>query len=478
MLLKWFPKLKENKIIQLINEVFYSKYYIIAVGLLVFLCHGFSFEIPLFYLAVIVGIVIPSLLCEDLISLVAPLAMFYSSISLRINSVHMESSLFGGANKIHLIVLVTLIFLFVLGRLVFDIYTNKERRVRPALLLGYIFLAPCFILGGLFSSYWKMDTILYGLVVFLSLSGVYFILLYIIDWKKVPKDYYAWLVTVYGLVVAFEVFFIVLKIKAGHTEYISTQDQIFTGWGMRNNIAGQIVICMAGPIYLAYKSSKFTLLYLTFPFIMLVGILLTNSRGGTVVGLLILIASLVAFAILGKKIQKFELLGVLCAAAIATAIVFIVKKEEMYQLFARFFDSRPDISDIKDFTQGRNVTWEHGLEHFKESSLFGVGFYQCKDYRFENFSTSFIPARYHNIYIQLLASTGVMGFAAYIYHRYQTLVLTFKKPTIEKIMIYMTIVGIVFCSFVDNTFFNLGPGLNYCIALAFIEGINISEKSI
>ena len=477
MLLKWFPKLKENKIIQLLNEVFYSKYYIIAVGLLVCLCHCFSFEIPLFYLAVSLGIIVPTLLCDDLISIVAPLAMFYSSISLKGNSVHMDSSLFGGSNKIHLFVLVSLIAVCVISRLIFDLITKKERRVKPSLLLGYLFLGPCFILGGLFSSYWKGDTILYGLIVFLSLSGVYFLLLYLIDWKKVPKDYYAWLITVYGLAVAFEVFFIVLKIKSGHTEYISWYNQMYTGWGMRNNIAGQIVLCIAGPIYLAYKSIKLSWLYLLFSVIMLAGILLTNSRGGTVFASLILIASLVYFLIKSNKIQRFELLGVTCAVLIFAAVIFVVKKEEIVELLSRFFSKKPDISDIGDFTSGRNATWQHGLDHFKESSLFGVGFYQCTDYRFENFSTSFVPARYHNIYVQLLASMGVMGFAAYLYHRYQTIMITFKKPTLEKTLAFTSIAAIVLCSLVDNNFFNMGPGLNYCIALAFIEGINITESS-
>ena len=36
--------------------------------------------------------------------------------------------------------------------------------------------------------------------------------------------------------------------------------------------------------------------------------------------------------------------------------------------------------DIAKLTEGRIDTWKHGIAHFGENELFGVGFYQCEDY--------------------------------------------------------------------------------------------------
>lgn len=475
MLLYLFPNLKDNALIKLINKFFYSKFYIIAIGLIVLLCHTFSFEIVYYYFAAIGLVGIPALFCEDMISVVPPLAMTYSSVSLKSNNTRFDTTIVGGANKIHLIVIVAIIFVFVLTRLVFNLIKDKESRIKPALLTGYVVLGACYLLGGFLSPYYKKDTVLYGLVAFLSVSGCYFLLLYLIKWKKVPKDYYAWVMTVYGLVVAFEVFFIVIKIKTGYEEYMSWHDQIFTGWGMRNNIAGQIVLCVAAPVYLAIKNKKFSAIFLILPFIMLFGALLTNSRGGSLFSALIIAGALVIFFLKTQKNQKYQCLGVLGGVLLVSLVVFLIKRQEITELLVRFFDKKPDISDVNDFSQNRDIVWHHGFMHFIERPLFGVGFYQCADYRFINFSTSFVPARYHSIYIQFLASTGIFGLAAYFYHRYQTLRITFKQPSLEKTFIYLSVAGLIICSIIDNNFFNLGPGLNYCIALAFIEGLNIQD---
>ena len=331
-----------------------------------------------------------------------------------------------------------------------------------------------FILAGLFSIYYEAKHILYPVVVFLSLSFCYFILLFVIDWKKTEKSYFAWVMTFYGLVISCEVIYIVISIKMGNTIFISNLGQIFTGWGMRNNIAGQISLCVAAPIYLAIKSKK-PLIYLWMPLFMIVSCFLVNSRGGALTSCLIFVIAIIIYFVKVDKIARIKGIAMLGAVTLAGIVLFVVKFNAVKELLSRFFASIGE-SDMYVITQGRNETWMHGMSDFFENTLFGVGFYQCKDYIFYNFTTGFVPARYHNIYIQFLASTGLFGIAAYFYHRAQTLFITFKKPSLEKTFIYFTVLALVISSLTDNHFFNIGPGLNYCMALAFIEGMNILEE--
>jgi O-antigen ligase len=149
---------------------------------------------------------------------------------------------------------------------------------------------------------------------------------------------------------------------------------------------------------------------------------------------------------------------------------FFLFKEPIKDTLFRFFDGL----NTKTLDQ-RYSGWVDGLTNFIEHPPLGVGFFHFDGYKFNNFSTGFVPPRYHNTIIQFLASTGFLGLIAYGFHRYQTIRITFKKPTLEKTFIFLSISALLLASLVDNNFFNLGPGLNYCVALACIEGINIQN---
>ena len=473
MLLEFMPQLKGNKIVALINKFLYSRLYIALIGLLVLLCNIFSFEIAYFYIAVSLGAIIPCLLCEDYLPAVAPISMTYVSISYKSNNVSLGTSLFGGGKVVHLFVLLGLIVLFIIPKLIYDIVKHKERRVRPALWLGYLLLLPCYVLGGLFSPYYDGKTAIFGFVNFLSISGVYFVLLYAINWKNVRKDYFFWLMMTLGLVVAVETLFMYIATALGSPFYHEIEsNSIYTGWGIRNNIAFVMCICVAAPLYLAIKSKKLSWLYVLTSGFLVSCCFLTASRGGFFTSVLVFIAGLVILFIKSHKIQRISAGIVLGVLFIGALLFFLLGRNIVDYAFPRFFAPDELIA-----LNGRDFDWDGGARHFLENKIFGVGFYQCQSYQFENFSTGFMPPRYHNIYIQLLASTGLLGLCAYLFHRYETLRMTFTKPTLEKTFIYLTVIAIVATSLVDNHFFNMGPGLNYCVALAFIEGLNIKTKN-
>lgn len=478
MLLTLFPSLKENGIISLINRFLNSVYYILFIGIGTLLCNLFGLEIPWYYAIVCFALLLPSLISEDLVTVIAPLAMTYSSVSMKNNSIKYNTSLFKGSNLVHFIILVSLIAVFFISRLVFDLINNKERRVKPALLWGYVILFFAYLFGGLLSPYYNIETIRYSLVNFFCISLVYFVLLFTINWRKISNQYYFWIMLVYGLVISIQVFYMFIISKSGSDAFTSWDGHMYTGWGMKNNIAGQITLCVTAPIYLAIKNKKLAFCFLTIPFIMIVAILLTNSRGGTFISLLLLIAAFIIYFIKSNKNQKIQGLVIICSCVIGFLVYFLIKKDAVLMYCKHIFDGNLFSDNIDAVSTGRITTWLHGLEDFSENELFGVGFYQCHDYQFVNFQSGFVPPRYHNIYIQFLASMGVFGLFAFFLHRYQSLKITFKDLTLEKLLIYFTVLGLILTSCFDNHFFNFGPGLNYCIALAFIEGQNIKNKIV
>ena len=462
MLLKFFPSLRETLFYKVIKWFYYSYVYVALIGVMTLLTCIFGLEMIDYYLVIILGGVIPSLILDDMTPAIAPLAMTYSSVSLISNNADEGKVLY--SNFAHLYIHITLIAVFVLGRFVFDMITIKERRkIYPSLLVGYILFGVSLIFGGLMSGFYSKKNFVFGLVEMLSLSGCYFILLYIIDWKKMKKNYFFYVMMTYGIVIALEVLYIIV---------IKRSDDITTGWGIRNNIAGQMCLCVCAPIYLAITSKKLSWLYSLASIFILFGIGSTNSRGGAGAGLIMFVAGFALLFIFGGMAQRIQGAAVIGAMFLALVILMVFIPNQLLEYFGRLTGVDGSYNIFKD---GRMQIWKDGMAQFMAHPGFGVGWYECTAGTAKNFSFHFIPPRYHNTYVQVLASLGLFGAVTFIYHRYEVFKEAFARPTKEKTFVMLSIIGLLLAALVDCHFFNLGPGLNYTIALAFINGFNIQN---
>ena len=462
MLIKLFPSLENNKLITLLNKFLYSYYYVAFMALLTCLTSLFGFEIYTYYLYVLFGGLLPCLFCKDMTPVFAPLGMAYSSVSLISNNSVKGKSLFGG-RWYHLYILLALIVLVIGARFIFELVTNKEKRhYKPYLLIGYVVFGLSCMTAGLGSPYYNMKEFTFGLVELLALSGCYFLLIYLIDWKNLRKDYFAWLMMLYGLCLVVEVF--TLKI-------INQGGAIRTGWGVNNNVAGQLCLCLGGPIYLAIKN-KWAPIYLAIEGFMILAIGFTNSRDGALMGVIICLGSLVIYFIKTNKRKRIEMIALGALASVLFVVFAFIFTDTFVLLFPKLSGYQGDPVSL----HGRNKIWQNAYENFIANPAFGLGWYQCKMGRSDYFSYGFIPGRYHNTFFQVLGSLGIFGLVAFAIHRYQTIKMTFKNPSLEKTFIFICILGLLLTSLFDCHFFNLGPGLNYCILLAMIEGENIRRK--
>ena len=465
MLTKIFPTLASLKIIKAINWFFYSYIYVALIAVLTACSCIFGFEMYAFYVYVACACVIPCLICGDMAPLLAPLAMAFASISLKSNNSAEGAVLFAG-NWHHLIILTSIIFVSIVTRLIFNLVTNKEiRQYRPYLLWGYLIFGFTLVFAGLGSQNFSFKDIRFGLVEFAALFGVYFLHMYLIEWKDVRNNYCIWLMLFYGIALSAEV--IVIQI-------LNKGKGVQTGWGCNNNVAGQLCMCIAAPVYFAIRK-KISPVFLLIGFIFAICVALTNSRGGTFMMIVLALASLVILFIKGRWIKRI--------ASIVTVVVLL-------GIFFGFFFGFRDVSEVlfgrllhtfddkKNFfsLSGRIPIWVEGWHNYLSNRAFGTGWYSAPSGGLGNyFSYSFMPPRYHNTFFQLIGGMGTLGLLAYIYHRYQTVRMTFTKPMLEKTFLFLSILGLLLTSLLDCHLFNLGPALNYGILLAAIEGINLKE---
>ena len=108
-----------------------------------------------------------------------------------------------------------------------------------------------------------------------------------------------------------------------------------------------------------------------------------------------------------------------------------------------------------------------------DEPLVGKGFTACETVQWGNHSDNpFWPARYHNTYVQILATCGLIGLVAYIYHRVQTVKIVMKDFNHEKLFMAIGILAIILISLIDCHLFNVGPAIIYSGLLLFIEKQN------
>ena len=84
---------------------------------------------------------------------------------------------------------------------------------------------------------------------------------------------------------------------------------------------------------------------------------------------------------------------------------------------------------------GAAILWEKALIAFKDNRLFGIGFGAFQTYFSDNYHISGISAYLtHNIYIGLLAETGIVGTVIYLSFMISCLVATVKlrKSVLEQ----------------------------------------------
>ena len=148
------------------------------------------------------------------------------------------------------------------------------------------------------------------------------------------------------------------------------------------------------------------------------------------------------------------------------------------------FEKVPSIADVLDGDlvlndSGRLDLYRTGFERFLQNPVIGQGFYSY-DYDLFDFATvesfsSFFPPRWHNTIIQILATSGVVGILAYIYHRCQTVCLFIKRRSVSKAYIGIYFLVLLGMSLLDCHFFNVGPTLFYSMALAVVEYAELKD---
>lgn len=463
MLVQIFPRLLGNRAVLSARRFFNSVWYLLMIAAATACANVFSLELPVYYFYLVCGIA-ASLFAEDAYPVLPVFCFAYMSVSAPNNpATNVGSSVFHQpVFLLHVAFIALSAVIFLVGRLVVELIAHPKRRRVPALSVGFLALGASYVLGGLLSGFYGGRTALFGFAEICSLGLVYFYFYYTVDWKARGAHACAVLFTCIGLCVAAEIVGMYFLPGVFGEDGVD-RSKLVTGWGMYNNVGCVMAMCLPAPFYFA-ATRKGGWRYNLLGNLFMLAVAFTQSRASILFGGCVYLAC--AAAVLVKTRGKERLAHVAVYAAVV--LVCAVGAAALWEKVAALFRS---LLDIGFHENGRLETYKEGFSQFLSAPVFGVGFYECHGFQWGQLPpTSFLPPRYHNTYIQLLACGGGVAMLAYLVHRVQTLRLLFRRPSVEKTFIALSVVALVLTSLLDCHFFNFGPGILYSALLAFAEG--------
>lgn len=515
-------KIKQSKTADILKRVLSDKYFPFATAFVTVFFYYLNLEIITIYFIALTGMTMV-LLLDDL----TPLISNFLFMSIMISVKHSPSTFQVGAGNgsdyitqpailAQLVVLVCLYVVAAFTRLALTIKQNRFKTTPvfwTLAVFGFI-----LILNGVFSSRYKILDLAYGVFLAFCFIAIFCIVKDNISCTKESYEKLAFAFFAFSVALLAEL--IAKYITAGVISGgIVDRRRLAFGWGMYNNLALLMLLCVPSIMYLA-GTQKYGFLYFIYSILFSIGVVFTMSRQAWVGLLVIYLVSLVALLLLGK--YKLINLIITCAVALMLIILYTTMKDKLMLLlsdtpdsdgkrttvllllgavyivaisallikcknkiikysiaggsvfvillFALIFHEKTYglLLKLIETSNGRSELWQDAIDNFKTSPVFGIGFFVNLHNDPGFAGMEIIPNMYHNTFFQLLGACGIFALIAYLVHRVFTVISFCKNITAERSYIGLTILGILITTLFDNHLFYILPTIIYSFLLAIM----------
>lgn len=445
-----------NKTLLRLRWFFNSKLYPLILVFFALISHTFSIEE--LGITIILATALPALLiCDDMKFFISPLIVFIFMFSEKSVS---SGKFYKTPYLVAILCGAIVLSLFLIAH--FVIYRksiNIKGFTSSRLTWGIIFLSASILLNGAlnFENY-QFENLIYASAFILALFLVFFV--FSINTKESSSliDYVIFVLFLVSIMLTLQLYLsFINQIQIVNGQIV--KESIKVGWGMWNNIGGMLAFLLPVHFYYASKIKTLGPLFYLTALLSFAAIALTLSRSSLLTSAIIIVICAIICCFKGNnKIANRIITGVLATLCIIGIIALWGKISSILgDYLTRGFDDN-----------GRFEMYLHGLFNFIENPIFGGGFYSS--YATEHMFIAFLPYRYHNTVIQMMATCGCFGILAYMYHRYQTVMLFWeKKKRLSTIFSGLCIVALLLSSMLDNHFFNLYPTFIYAVILVAVE---------
>lgn len=235
-------------------------------------------------------------------------------------------------------------------------------------------------------------------------------------------------------------------------EYISRRAELAEGlrvipFQWRNNASTLLMLAMPFAFYLARKNFAWSAAAVLAYF----EIVFTGSRGGLIFGTIELFLCLAVMFIIDKK-HRFHIFALVSVFGVALIIASKLFMDVINYTVQRMFDPKENSIRFELF--------KRGIEDFKANPLFGRGLAYMGN-RDIHKSAKHTLCWYHCSFIQVLASCGLTGAAAFIYLNVLRIKTFIKNLSYFSIILFLSFIGLEMMSLVNPGIFAPFPYLMY-----------------
>jgi len=435
---------------QTADKFYNSVWYIIAIGIICIIAH--SFNIPITGAAILTVLLVPSLIfCKNSFVLVPIMCMagFVLSYETKPNRGY-----FNDAWKISILCVLAVI---IITAIVFNlVYYRKWRLMfkKAYLSISIAILSGALLVGGIGAPLFSPMGVLMALAISIVLFLPYSFLLNCGEYSgRKTIEYFAWTMIVMATVIFAAVF---LQYIRNDFDMTAPKNFLELGYAISNSAAAIVLITMPITFYMIYVYKHGYLFFIAIA-MELATIMLTFSRASIVIALPGTLITAIGLCFKKKKgrIGYYIACGIMCAIAIAIMVYY---REYIFGEINKFLTGVGTGS-------GRTPIWKEGFEEWKKTPIFGIGVWYLPQVNTGHYYHS-----YHCTPLTYLYCNGIVGLAAYLYHRYKTVRLTFSaKLTAERIFAAMSVLVLLLNSLLDIYMSEPLHLVYYSILLALIE---------
>lgn len=223
--------------------------------------------------------------------------------------------------------------------------------------------------------------------------------------------------------------------------------------------------------------------------ILMMAIIMAGKRSILLWGIL---AALATYYFSASKKDKIRRIMIPAITLIIGIIIFFLTTNLFNSIpfFERIIDTINGLKAGKDITSGRTILYGGAWELFKENPILGIGWEQ-----YANVTSGWFFSRdlsVHNVYLQLLSETGLVGFVAVMLPLLSVYFISFKSLKLLReiniynyyqwktgltFSIYYQTFFLLYC-FTENPFYNIIYILMYFFSISIVNSFIVYKSCI
>ena len=355
--------------------------------------------------------------------------------------------------------------------LIFSSFIVHIMRFRPRLKIGGLFT------GLLLIAIAYLIPLIYTEVsmkaVMVSSAGlVYFLFyLFLFSTTKGNKDYLFKLMIVISFILMMQLGTKIIRLFLDHPElsFIEVFGLGMTnnwganfGWANINDVAFYLTLTFPAYVYFIFKKPK-NIIYWLLILLPILAVAVSGSRGGLIGFFIVALLSFIFILLRGTK-HHYLGIGI---AIVGSFLLVLISFDILKESFTTMLDML-NRGSIDAISSNRIFIYVEGIKIFKENFIFGSGWLSI-----DQLDASWRLFMYHSTIIHVLATMGLFGLFALLFHYYQVFSVLFNKISLEKKLIMFGYIATQIHGLIDNVQFSVPYSFLIVFIFVIIETSDI-----